>query len=107
MSLIDIFSIIGLAFICVQIVKFLNSNTKQNEIQIIQVDSLSLEKINNVYYAYLGNKFVGQNNSIDNLVLNMRDIYNVKLFNYDKMEELSEEENNLVKQSIEKWYITV
>ena len=66
-----------------------------------------LEKIDSSYYAYLGDKFVGQSNIIDNLILNMRDLHNVTVFNYDKLENLTNEENNLITQSIEKWYTIV
>jgi hypothetical protein len=107
MSLMDIFAIIGVSFICYQLIKFLNQYNKQSEVQEIPIPLLLLEKIDNSYYAYLGDKFVGQSNSIDNLILNMRDIHNVTFFNFDQLENLTNEENILIKQSIEKWYTIV
>lgn len=108
MSLIDIFTAFGVGFFCFLAFRFLkNLETKDTEVQVIAIDLLLLEKINNIYYAYLGNTFVGQSNNIDELVLNMRDFHNVKFFNYDTIENLTNEENNLVKQSIEKWYTII
>lgn len=78
-----------------------------DDVQVITINGLSLEKINNIYYAYLGEKFVGQSSSIDELVHNMRYIYKVSLFNFDSIESLTNDENDQVRQSIEKWYTII
>ena len=104
MTMLDFILIVVCGIILFYIGGLLREKDQDENIQVINVDGLCLEKINNIYYAYLGQKFVGQSSSIDELVQNMRDVYKVSLFNFDNIESLSNEENNQVRQSIEKWY---
>lgn len=107
MTLVDFILIVALGIILFYVKGLLHEKEQSENIQVINVDGLSLEKINNIYYAYLGEKFVGQSSSIDELVQNMRDIYKVSLFNFDNIENLTSDENNQVRQSIEKWYTII
>jgi len=107
MSLIDFILLAIFGVICYRLGQFIKNHEKDLEPTIIEVKSLTLEKIDNVYYAYVGDNFAGQSKSIDELVLNMRDVYKVKLFNFDKIEGISNEEYDLFLKSIEKWYTIV
>jgi hypothetical protein len=104
MTLVDFILIVVCGMVSFYIGRLYRNNDHSENVQVINVDGLSLEKINNIYYAYLGEKFVGQSSTIDELVHNMRDIYKVSLFNFDNIESLTSDENNQVRQSIEKWY---
>lgn len=85
----------------------LDEHNKDHDLKVIEIKNLTIEKINDMYYVYVGNDFAGQSKSIDELVLNMRDIYKVTLFNFDKLEGISTEEYDLFVKSIEKWYTVV
>ena len=87
--------------------KLNNTSNNADDIQLVTIGGLSLEKINNIYYAYIGEQFVGQSPSIDQLIQNMKEIYKVNLFNFDTISELTDDENNQVRQSIEKWYTII
>lgn len=64
---------------------------------------LKIEKIDNVYYAYVDTDFAGQSNNFDDLFANMaksRRFSEWKLAELPK--ELSQEERDLMRQAIEK-----
>ena len=74
---------------------------------IQEIGNLFIEKINNTYYAYVEDKFVGQSNDLDELFQNMKNVHNIKTFNIDKINGLTQDEYNLVIQAIEKCYTVV
>lgn len=74
--------------------------TEPNE----KLGSLMVEKINNVYYAYVGQKFAGQSDTIDELVRNMKHVYKIESFKITHIEGISKEESRKMAEAIANTY---
>ena len=83
------------------------TSVKNVDYQEHTIGNLFLEKVDSIYYAYIENKFVGQSANLDELFLNMKDIHNITTFNIDTISGLTQDDYNLVIQSIEKMYTVV
>ena len=110
MSLIDFILLVIFGLSCyfvgrVSMVHSLfNTNIENIDTQDPAIGDLFVEKINDTYYAYVGQKFVGQSINLDDLFHNMKEIHKIVTFHVNTIDGLSQAENNLVIQSIEKWY---
>lgn len=73
-----------------------------------QVDNepgkLFVEKINDVYYAYVGQKFAGQSADLNELFSNMKNIYKIETFKITHIEGISKEEGTRIAEAIAKIY---
>ncbi len=65
---------------------------------------LKIEKINNIYYAYVGPDFAGQSANIDELISNMKADKRFAKFKVSGIEGLSQEEQTALAQAISKNY---
>lgn len=66
--------------------------------------SLFVEKINNVYYAYVGQKFAGQSACLEELFTNMKNIYKIETFKITHIEGIGKEEGTRMAEAIAKIY---
>jgi hypothetical protein len=107
MSIDNFILLVVISFICYQVGRFIKDHWHESDPELIELKHIRLEKISDMYYVYVGDAFAGQSKNIDELVLNMRDVYKVKMFNLlDNQDNVSDEEYNLFVKSIEKCYTT-
>lgn len=79
-------------------------NEAEAEKQTLTSDELSIEKINNIYYAYVGLDFAGQANNFDDLFENMKKDRRFASFRLTKLSNLSKEEQDSLLEAINKNY---
>lgn len=65
---------------------------------------LSIEKINNMYYAYVGADFAGQADNFDDLIANMVKDRRFGKFKINGIKNLSAEEQKALAQALQKNY---
>ena len=110
MSIIEVTLLIIVAAGCFLIGKMYamhslaTTDIKNIDINDPRIGDFFLEKLDSTYYAYVGQKFVGQSESLDDLIHNMKDFHKVTTFKLTTINGLSQDEYNAVVQSIEKWY---
>jgi hypothetical protein len=68
------------------------------------VEDLFVEKIDNMYYAYIGKQFVGQNSDLMMLFHNMKNIYKVESFKVKNIDGLTKEDHQKIAEAIAKNY---
>ena len=69
-----------------------------------KLGSLMVEKINNVYYAYVGEQFAGQSDTLDELIRNMKHVYKIESFKITHIEGISREESQKMAEAIANTY---
>ena len=65
-------------------------------------NELTIEKINNIYYAYVGPDFAGQAKTFDELMTNMKNHYKFDSFKLSELKNLSSEERIQLLEAIHK-----
>ena len=65
---------------------------------------LFVEKINNIYYAYVGQKFAGQSSDLNELFDNMKTVYKINTFKITHIEGISKDEGQQMAEAIAKIY---
>lgn len=93
---------IGRATMLRDIIKHLKAEEAAENEPNGSVNELSVEKVDNIYYAYLGTKFAGQADNFDDLIKNM--IQNKKhgIFVLKSDQNLSAEEKTALASAIYK-----
>lgn len=115
MDSIDILLLIIYGFICYAVgrVSMMTSivNAVINEAEEEQtrtdesnLEDLFVEKIDNMYYAYVGKQFVGQNSDLAELFHNMKNIYKVETFKVKNIDGLTKEDHRKIAEAIAKNY---
>lgn len=66
--------------------------------------NLFVEKINDIYYAYVGQRFAGQSADLNELFNNMKNIYKIETFKITHIEGISKEEGTKMAEAIAKIY---
>lgn len=113
MNLLDIVFLLVYGFACYiagrvtmmnNIVKAVTEEVEaeQGELEVMDsnINDLFVEKIDDVYYAYVGTQFVGQNNNIEDLFQNMKKIYKVETFRVKNIDGLSKEDHRKIAEAI-------
>jgi hypothetical protein len=67
-------------------------------------EDLFVEKIDDMYYAYIGGQFVGQNSNLGELFHNMKSIYKVETFKVKNIDGLTKEDHRKIAEAISKNY---
>lgn len=67
-------------------------------------EKLFVEKVNDVYYAYVGQKFAGQSADLNELFSNMKTIYKINTFKITHIEGITKEDSQKIAEAIAKTY---
>jgi len=113
MDSLDILLLILYGFICYVVgrVSMMNSivdavitEAEETRTEESNSDDLFVEKIDNMYYAYVGKQFVGQNSNLGELFDNMKNIYKVESFKVNDIDGLTKEDHRKIAEAIAKNY---
>jgi hypothetical protein len=97
---------IGRASMMNSIVNAVINEAKEEKTQTDEsnLEDLFVEKIDNMYYAYIGGQFVGQNSDLVELFRNMKSIYKVESFKVKNIDGLTKEDHRKIAEAIAKNY---
>jgi len=114
MDFVDILLLIVYGFVCYIIGRASMMNSIVNAVideaeeeqaaEESKVEDLFVEKIDNMYYAYIGKQFVGQNSDLMALFDNMKNIYKVESFKVKNIDGLTKEDHTKIAEAIAKNY---
>ena len=114
MDLLDIILLLVYGVVCYSIGRVTMMNSIVNAVideaeaevdsKVASNNDLFVEKINNVYYARVGQQFVGQNSDLEELFKNMKQVYKVDSFTVKHIDGLSKEDHLKIAEAISKNY---